>query len=121
MEKLYFKATIAYVIIIMFIPITTIFISNSLIILQIYKARKHRQRLFKVDRHKRQIRFDRNSSLNENTDETTNFNNYDKSVKFIWTDIDDDCEHKHFHFQAINKNKAKIKISPLILFEENIE
>lgn len=50
-----------------------------------------------------------------------NFNNYDKSVKFIWTDIDDDCEHKHFHFQAINKNKAKIKISPLILFEENIE
>jgi hypothetical protein len=104
MEKLYFKATIAYVIIIMFIPITTIFISNSLIILQIYKARKHRQRLFKVDRHKRQIRFDRNSSLIENTDETTNFNNYDNNHHF-----------RIFHKIADKKSREKVKKSLLTL------
>jgi hypothetical protein len=60
-------------------------------------------------------------SYNEIENNNRVFNRYDKSIKFIWTHVDDDCEHKHFHFQAIEKNKAKIKISPLILFEENIE
>lgn len=46
------------------------------------------------------------------------FNSYDSSVKYVWTNIDDDCEHKYFHYQAIHKNNAKIRISPLILFEE---
>lgn len=57
-------------------------------------------------------------SYSEIENNIRNFNRYDESVKFVWTNVDDDCEHKYFHIHAANKNGAKIKICPLILFEE---
>ena len=32
----------------------------------------------------------------------------------------EDCEHRAFHFMAINKNQARIRISPEIIFPEDI-
>ena len=47
-ETLYFTTTIIYIFLIMFIPITTIIGSNSLIIYQIFQASKQRKKLFAV-------------------------------------------------------------------------
>ena len=104
-QKIYFKATIAYVIIIMFVPITTIFVSNSLIILQIYRASKHRQRLLKSDRYNRQTRSKRSYSINENTDEVTNFNKYNNNYKYSMFRRTPDKRLKESHLLTIKFKK----------------
>jgi len=38
----------------------------------------------------------------------------------LFMNLLEDCEHRHFHLSAIQKNNAKIMISPLYLFNENI-
>lgn len=114
-EKLYYytRATIFYITIIMLIPITAIIVSNSLIIIQIYKARKKRKQLFSIDKINKQKKLRRNYSIQE-----TNFNNQHDDILSDQTfDIDDIDERtkpyvlRHFltiRFKKFNDNSQRV-------------
>ena len=63
---LYFITIIIYVIFVMFIPIATIIICNTLIIIQVYRARKQRKCLFAHDLNRKiKIEIHKNNDLDE--------------------------------------------------------
>jgi hypothetical protein len=57
-----------------------------------------------------------NSNLIDNNIQS--LNNITKNNNILKYNLIEDCEHRYFHLSAILKNNAKIRISPLIIFDE---